>query len=278
MARVPPWGALAPNAVERAVLAATRAAPRRGVRRTLASAARGVMKAWRRAPVDVEVYGFKARLHHRENLADKRALFYPRYWDATERDILASLIGPGFRFIDIGANTGLYSLFVAARAGPDALIVAVEPQPEVRDWLAFNVAANGFATIRCVGAAIAAGPGTARLALPTRNRGAASITRAAEPKRRVESPTIEVATLGVLDLMDQFGIERADALKIDIEGAEDLALEPFFTACPPERLPAHIFMEANARLWRVDCVELARRAGYVERARTSMNTVLARAP
>src|SRR5690606_27108010 len=133
------------------------------------------------------------------------------------------LITPGFRFIDIGANTGLYSLFVAARAGADATIIAVEPQPEVKDWLAFNVAANGFATIHHVDAAVAAGPGTARLSLPARNRGAASIARADEPKLATEAPTVEVSTLGILDLMDRFGIERADALKIDIEGAEEQA-------------------------------------------------------
>ena len=39
----PPWGALAPNALERAVLGRVHAAPRRGAVRALASAARGVM-------------------------------------------------------------------------------------------------------------------------------------------------------------------------------------------------------------------------------------------
>jgi FkbM family methyltransferase len=266
----PPWGAFAPNALERAILSATEAAPRRGLTRTLASAARGIMVLWRRGPVDVEVYGFKARLHHAENLADKRALFYPRHWDPAEREILATLIRPGFRFLDVGASTGLYSLFVAARA-PEAIIVAVEPQPDVKEWLAFNIAANGFTTIRCVDAAVAAGPGTATLNLSDRNRGAASL---AKPGDR----SIEVPTVGLLELMDRHGVERADALKIDIEGAEDIALVPFFESCPRERLPGCIIMEPNTKHWRVDCIELARRAGYVVRATTRMNTVLAREP
>lgn len=263
-----PWGAFAPSAFERAILEATARAPRRGPGRALASLQKGLIKG-RRTPIDVEVYGFKARLHPRENLADKRALYHPRLWDSEERRILADLIRPGFRFIDVGANTGLYSLFVAARAGADALIVSVEPQPEVKDWLAFNIAANGFTTIRHVDAAIAAGPGTVKLSLSDRNRGAASIAHEGER-------TVEVPTMGLLDVMDRFGVERADALKIDIEGAEEQALVPFFAQCPPARLPAHIFMESTNAHATVDCVELVKRSGYVVRATTSMNTVLAR--
>jgi FkbM family methyltransferase len=256
------------------VIAATNAAPGSGVRRELASAMRGIMKVWRREPVDIEAYGLKLRLHHQENLADKRVLFYPRFWDIEEREILSSLIVPNFRFLDIGANTGLYSLFVASRAGAGATIVSVEPQPQVKDWFAFNIAANGFTTIHHVDAAIAAGPGTALLTLPTRNRGAASITRAIEPKHWRASQTIEVPTLGILDLMDRFGMQRADVMKIDIEGAEDMALEPFFAACTKERLPRHIFMERNSTLWRIDCVALVKRAGYVEKTETARHNVV----
>ncbi|MGH7576889.1 MAG: FkbM family methyltransferase [Longimicrobiales bacterium] len=261
-----PWRTLAPNGIERAVIRVTSTSPDRGPRRKLASALRGCMCAWRPAPVDVEVYGFKARLHPRKNRADRRALFYPTRWDATERRLLDALIAPGFQFIDIGANTGLYSLFVAARAGPDAKIIAVEPQPEVKDWLAFNIAANGFTTIHCVDAAIAAGVGLATLTRPRHNRGTASITR---PGRR----NVQVATLGILDLMNRFDIERADAIKIDIEGAEQPAILAFFDACPETRLPRHIFMETVPHRWTIDSVDLARRAGYTVRARTHMNTV-----
>lgn len=268
MSASPPWGALAPTAFERSILAATAKAPRRGFGRTIASLQKGLIKG-RREPVDVEVYGFKARLRPRENLADKRVLYHPHLWDSEERRILAELIRPGFRFLDVGANTGLYSLFVAARAGADALIVSVEPQPEVKDWLAFNIAANGFTTIRPVDAAIAGGPGTVKLSLSNRNRGAASIAH--EGAR-----TVEVPTLGLLDVMDRTGMERADALKIDIEGAEEQALVPFLARCPPERLPGHVFMETTNKNATVDCVELVKRSGYVVRAATSMNTVLAR--
>ncbi|MGD2133065.1 MAG: FkbM family methyltransferase [Maricaulaceae bacterium] len=262
-----PWGAFAPNALERWVIAATRAAGPRGLKRNLASAMRAVITATHRGPFDDEIYGFKARLRPKQNLADKRALFYSRHWDAAERAFLESVVTPGFRFIDIGANTGLYSLFVAARAGDQALILAVEPQPEVRRWLAFNIAANGFSAVRVIDKAIAGGPGTARLGLPSGNKGTASIASEGED-------FIEVETCSILDLMDAHGIDAADAMKIDIEGAEDQALPPFFETCPKERLPKHILMETLSPNWSVDCVDLARQAGYVETARSHMNVIL----
>jgi FkbM family methyltransferase len=268
MTAPPPWGALAPNALERAILAVTRAAPRRGLARAPASALRNLMTLWRPGPVDAEIYGFKARLHHRENLSDKRALFHPDHWESEERRLLEVEIGPRFRFIDIGANTGLYSLFVAARAGAGATILAVEPQPEVAAWLRFNIDANGYTTIRHVDAAVAAGPGRVALTLPEGNRGSASIARTG-------ARTVEVTTLAILDLMDRHGLEKADAIKIDIEGAEDQALAPFFAACPPQRLPARIFMESLEDSPAAKCIELARRAGYVVGARTARNTMLA---
>jgi hypothetical protein len=82
--------------------------------------------------------------------------------------------------------------------------------------------------------------------------------------------------MGILDLMDRFGVERADALKIDIEGAEERALIPFFERCPPGRLPGHIFMELSSHRWTIDCVDLTKRQGYDELTRTHMNVVLQR--
>ena len=50
--------------------------------------------------------------------------------------------GGSFTFVDVGANVGLYSLFVATRARSRARILALEPQPGIVDRLRFNLAAN----------------------------------------------------------------------------------------------------------------------------------------
>ena len=72
---------------------------------------------------DIELWGLRLRLHPLGNGCEKNALFTPQMYDVMERDVLAQAIerklaaGASFTFVDVGANVGLYSLFVAARAG-----------------------------------------------------------------------------------------------------------------------------------------------------------------
>src|SRR6185436_148100 len=97
---------------------------------------------------DVELWGLRLRLHPIGNGCEKNALFTPQMYDVIERDVLAQAIerrvaaGGSFTFVDVGANVGLYSLFVATRARSRARILALEPQPGIVDRLRFNLAAN----------------------------------------------------------------------------------------------------------------------------------------
>ncbi len=264
----PAYGAHAPNAFQRACIDFTRAAPAGGLIRTAASAVYRAALAAGGGVFDVDTYGRRFRFHPRDNLADKRALFFPRHWDAVERQVLLDAVTPGFVFLDVGANSGLYAVIVAGAAGPSGRVAAVEPQPDVKDWLAFNIAANpDGAPITHIDAALAGERGEAELHLAARNRGTASLGRG-------DGPTVTVPTLGLLDLMDDLGIERADALKIDIEGAEDRVMPPFFARCPRERLPRLILMETLSPDWSVDCVALAKQTGYETVADTRRNIAL----
>ncbi len=85
-----------------------------------------------------------------------------------------------------------------------------------------------------------------------------------------------VPTIGLFELMDYQGMERADALKIDIEGAEDTVMPAFLERCPPERLPRMIIIEILAQTWSVDCVQLAKDKGYAPLTQNKRNMVLTR--
>src|SRR5262249_61731547 len=80
--------------------------------------------------------GVRFRLHPRDNGCEKNLLFTPQMSEPTERAELTAEIDQAkeeaspFVFIDIGANVGLFSFFVAARAGRSARILAVDPDPE----------------------------------------------------------------------------------------------------------------------------------------------------
>jgi hypothetical protein len=73
------------------------------------------------------------------------------------------------------------------------------------------------------------------------------------------------------------GISAIDALKIDIEGAEDLALAPFLRAAAPELLPQLMLIEDRPRDWTVDLYALFRQRGY-ELVTRNRNNALWRLP
>ena len=267
----PPFGAYTPSGFQRAIIRLTRSVPETWLGKRIAFAARRLALAGLKSPLDVDVFGRKVRVHPEDNVCEKRVLFTPQFFDPVELQVLAAAIRDGFTFVDLGANVGIYSLFVAGLAGRKARILAVEPQPEIYRRLAFNVAANDLGTIRTLQCAVADRDGTLDLFIDRGNRGQSSIAMVTGEKVSVPSRTLE----GVLN---EAGFERVDALKIDIEGAEDTVLVPFFSTAPERRWPALILLEMSSDRWKTDCVKLCIDHGYRISQRTRLNVILRRTP
>jgi FkbM family methyltransferase len=268
-----PFGAFAPRGMLARVIAWTRAAPDSFLGRKIAYALRRVgLRSLDGAPVDIEALGARMRLYPDGNVCEKRVLFTPQYFDPLERDLLAKRLREGFRFIDIGANIGAYSLFVAAKAGPSARILAVEPQPEVFARLAFNIAQNPFGTVKAMACALADKPGELTLFLDPANRGESSV----RILRSSAGSTIRVRAMTLLALLESEGYDRLDAIKLDVEGAEDLILEPFLRDAPECLWPGFIIIEDSRERWQTDLVALLVASGYVLIAQTRLNLVFER--
>jgi FkbM family methyltransferase len=269
-----PFGAYAPSALARAAIELTRAMPDSWIGRRLAFAVRQcAVTALRGRPIDFEAFGAKMRLFPYDNMCEKRLLFTPQYFDRGERAILVSHIKPGFRFIDIGANVGAYSLFVAALAGNTAQILAVEPQPDIFDRLVANMRLNPFGTIKAVQCAIADKPGEFTLFLDPRNRGESSM-------KAVRSPNglaMKVPASTLIQIVAGEKFERIDAVKLDVEGCEDLILEPFFHEAPEALWPNLIIMEDGVGRWHTDMEPFLIERGYRQLLRTHVNYVFERA-
>lgn len=222
----------------------------------------------RRAPLDVERLGARMRLFPYNNICDKKVLFTPQFFDPDEMELLKARATEGFTFVDIGANIGAYSLFVAAQAGPKARILAVEPQPDVFDRLTYNIRQNPFGTVKAVACAVADKPGELTMFLDERNRGESSvkIVGANETMIRVPATTL-------LQLVTQQGFSHIDAIKLDVEGAEDIILEPFFRDAPPALYPALIIVEKGEGQWQIDLPALLKSQGYQLLRETRLNLV-----
>ena len=195
-------------------------------------------------------------------------LFTPQYFDAPERALLAERLKGDFVFLDIGASVGGYALFVAGLGGPRARILAVEPLPEVFERLAYNIRQSEFANVKAVCCALADIDGEITLFVNTSNQGETSI-RIVSAEARVEQMRVRAKKL--LTLVREEGYGKIDAIKLDIEGAEDLVLDPFLSEAPPALWPRLVIMEFS--LLRVGALleERLRALGYREILRTGEN-------
>jgi FkbM family methyltransferase len=269
----PAFGTFAPTGLVAWALQRTRALGDGWLPRRLAYALRRIgVRALAGKPVDTETLGARMRVYPQVNICEKRILFTPQYFDPVEREVLAASIRPGYRFIDIGANVGAYALFVAALAGREARILAIEPQPDVFAKLAYNISLNPFGTVKAIACAVADKPGELSLFLDPRNQGESSV-------RVVQSPSanaIKVPAVTLLHLVESEGFSHIDAIKIDVEGAEDLILEPFFAQAPEALWPRLIILEDSTSRWSVDLLPMLSRHGYQMVARTRLNFVLSR--
>ncbi len=270
-----PIGDFPPTGLTRWVIYRTRGLPEGWAGRRLALMLRHVaMKMLTGLPLDLETFGVRMRLYPYKNVCERRLLFTPQYFDADELRILASRMGEGFTFIDVGSNVGWYALVLAREAGPavPARILAVEPQPEIFERLIYNIRQNPFGTIKAVDCAVADKTGELTLFLDPLNRGEASL----KIVNSSQTDAIRVPAVTLLDLLNREGLTRVDAIKLDVEGAEDLVLDPFFRDAPAALYPS-VFIIANVpERWQTDVVGLLKGKGYRQILETRMNLVFER--
>jgi FkbM family methyltransferase len=264
---IPAFGALAPGWLDRLVMALTKPLPDSWAGLRLAILLRRAVTMRLPYPdgaLDVERWGLRMRLHPRDNGCEKNLLFTPRMYEPEElaeldRDIAAAKAqGRRFTFVDIGANVGLFSLFVASRAAGQARILAVEPEPGNLRRLEFNVRANPGVPITIVPKALSDEAGVVAVELDRRDRGGTRIQKIGQ----TEAATVRVASQTLLSLLDDEAIDAVDALKIDVEGFEDLVLAPFFRDAPRRLWPRLVIMEDSRPGWKVDLLSVMQAKGY----------------
>jgi FkbM family methyltransferase len=257
-----PFGAHRPRGVMRRLLDFTRNAGTHWLAQRTALIARGIgLRRLRAAPMDVTVEPIAAqmRLYPHNNAGEKRLLFTPQYSDRDERAFIAARIRPEMTFLDIGAGCGAMSLFVALRAGPGARILAVEPQPTLFERMAFNLRVNAASCVKALHCAVADAEGEAVLFFNPYDLAESSIRMV-----NVEGGggQTRVAARSLASLAREEGFGAIDLLKLDIEGAEDLALEPFLTQEPEPLWPRTLILAFSPGEWDADLRGLLDSRGY----------------
>jgi FkbM family methyltransferase len=251
--------------VDRAIIRVTRHCASDWASRRLAFFLRSMaIKRLGEKPIDIESVGARMRLYPRNNVVEKRLLFTPQYFDAPERALLSQRLRDDCVFIDVGASVGGYALFVAAQVGPRARILAIEPSPEIFERLVFNIRQNDFANVKALSCALADHDGEITLFVHTDNNGETSVRVVSG---EVASAQLRVPARSLLSVPQDEGYERLDAIKLDIEGAEDLVLD----ALPLALWPHLILMEYTLLPGGATLEQRLRRPGYHDILRTGEN-------
>ena len=167
-----------------------------------------------RRPIDVDYEGFVLRCYPDSNSASDVFYFTSRY-DHHEMGFLDRYLRPGDGFLDVGANIGTYSLFVAARTGASARIEAFEALPRMAERLRENFRRNGLdqATVHQVAVGATAG----RVGFLDFD-----VSSSVDHQTDRKGEVIEVEAATIDDRVRTGGFAVA---KLDVEGVELQALE-----------------------------------------------------
>jgi FkbM family methyltransferase len=268
------FGAFAARGIVERILGFTRSSSNGWLSRRAAFALRRLATARLAGdPVDTEALGARMRLFPYRNVCEKRILFTPQFFDPAELQALKDRLTPGFVFLDIGANIGGYSLFVAAHGGPTCRIVAVEPQPDIYARLVYNVRLNGFATVKALACVVADKDGELTLFVDAQNKGESSVKIMSGASG---SGSLTVPSKRLLTLIEEEGFQKVDAAKLDTEGAEDIILDTFFKEAPEPLWPRLLILERGNARWHVDLPKLLVFHGYRVISETRNNVIYER--
>lgn len=139
------------------------------------------------------------------------------YRDAIEPELehLEKFLEPQGTFIDVGANTGIYTLKAARYYGSKGTVLSLEPFPDVLATLFHSVRKNGFDNVRLRNVCAGEKTNSAKLWLNDGHPNSFSLL-----KHEAGASYLSTLTVALDDLFEWEGLNSLDYLKIDAEGAE----------------------------------------------------------
>jgi FkbM family methyltransferase len=156
-----------------------------------------------------------------------RDIYVKGMFEKAECMFVTGFLKPGMIFYDVGANLGQYTLLGAKSVGSNGQVHSFEPSGRMFSELNFNVSLNGFSEV-CIlnNVAVSDREGTAKLS-KYENGGEVYGSLGNQSWAESGNPIVgyeEVPTINLDKYVKEHNNGHVDLIKMDIEGAELLAL------------------------------------------------------
>lgn len=141
-------------------------------------------------------------------------------YEPEEMTVLDQRIRPGMTVLDVGANVGYMTLFMAARVGDAGRVHSFEPNPTVARRLAENLALNPALRGRITVHDFALGATSRETEFYAPVDGHEGVGGLRDTERAPLDRVIRVPVRTLDEFAAAYGIRRLDFIKMDVEGGE----------------------------------------------------------
>jgi FkbM family methyltransferase len=158
----------------------------------------------------------------REDSLLRPAIEVQKSWDFDVATLLQESLGPGKRFLDIGANIGYFSVLGSRLVGETGWVVAVEPDPRNLQLLRANLWRNGCSNARVL--PLAADSRRGHVGLVNFPEGGAATETTRDPARYESDARVDVKDIGKIlaptARLDDLIFPPIDVMKLDTQFTE----------------------------------------------------------
>jgi FkbM family methyltransferase len=174
--------------------------------------------------ISVEFDGMKSFImmaDGKDSLATRIYWQGPDSFEASETNVYRALLDNAETILDIGANTGLYSL-IAGVNNSDTKVYSFEPMPVIAETLRRNIRANSFDHVQVFEMALTDQDGEITLHVPVQSTLPMGSSTSADFRRNTKPITVKAQTLD--SFISEQQIRQVDLMKIDTESTEPAVL------------------------------------------------------
>jgi len=165
-------------------------------------------------------FGGKFRVDLTDNI--QRQIYFQGHYEPEITDLIKETLTPGDTFIDIGANTGYYTVLASLLVGSEGAVHSFEPIPFIFSEMQSNVSLNSLSNVFLNQIALCEDEAEVDVFLPLEgNIGSGSLVK----QGHLPGTSIRSAATSFDRYSREAGIGQIRLIKMDIEGGEIAALK-----------------------------------------------------